>query len=138
MFCYVFPDYSCRATTHILGMGRGARVHGCLPPPRDLSFGWLPLVAVPADIVSTLAGGHSELMRHLWHVLFTASGNLRDGVDVGGFFFKGEPCAVLADEAALKAVFAVKGASGTLCCARCQNREKASQFHSWIFHHPHH
>ena len=99
-------------------------------PYRELSFGWLPLACVPADIVSNLAGGHSELMRHLWHVLFSGDMNLCSGVEFRSsstrFVFKGAPSAVLADEAALKQVYAVKGASGTLPCAACQNSKRAS------------
>lgn len=69
-------------------------------------------------------------MRHLWHVLFVGDMNLCSGVEFRNsstrFVFKGAPSAVLADEAALKQVYAVKGASGTLPCAACQNSKHAS------------
>ena len=107
----------------------------CLSWPayvRELSFGWLPLCVLPYESVTSLAGAHSELLRHIFHLLFTGEHNLRAGVvfrsPSAQFVFRGVPSAVLADEAALKQVYAVKGASGTLPCAACQNGRQASLF----------
>jgi hypothetical protein len=86
---------------------------------------WFFLTAIRSSVVTRMAGGMSELFRQLLP-LFAAQGrDLSKGLFLHSAEHQGllfaEPAIMISDESALKQAWAVKGASGTLCCMLCRN-----------------
>ena len=91
---------------------------------------WFIICAVRTDLVEGLPGKMSNLARTLLKtLLFTSTGhNLASGIFISLWGDSGPPRplfaklgVIIADEKALKELFAHKGASALKFCARCQN-----------------
>ena len=85
---------------------------------------WLLLGTLRSSVVKNVLGGISNVTRRLLRALFLGPQGLRDGGimlgDAQGLFFA-TFCRLLSDEAAGKAVWCVKGASGLRPCIDCEN-----------------
>ena len=86
-------------------------------------FGWFTLLLIKHDEAAALPGGMSQVMVAALKRLVSEEGALANGVFLPsiGKMFQARVKVVLGDEAALKATFQHKGASGIKPCFLCRN-----------------
>ena len=82
---------------------------------------WFLLCALKSQTVAKLRDGMSQLCRKAIESFFAQDGNLAHGIQIGQHFLCAKMKMVVSDEAALKAMFQHKGASGKLPCVLCRN-----------------
>lgn len=89
------------------------------------TYSWITIGVVKDSTLSLIEDGTSSLMRSLVKLLCAQGGLLQSGltfsVDGATWLLQIRQVALIADEAALKATFSNKGASGLRCCLLCQN-----------------
>ena len=88
---------------------------------------WFTVATIRSKFLETIPGGLSAVMKEfLKHVWLPETGNLATTglmvpVPGGRQWFRATFCGFCADEAALKTIYNVKGASGTRPCLLCKN-----------------
>lgn len=83
---------------------------------------WFTLACMRSHLVAKIAGGVSALSKQLVETFYNHPHDLRHGVLLrlpqGRRLFFGAVTTIVADEAALKAMLSIKGASGTVFCVQ--------------------
>ena len=87
---------------------------------------WFHVLSVRSSSVKRIKAGVSQIMSKILELFFRPGVDLRYGIqfEIPGnapSMFFARLGMIIADEAALKAVFSFKGASGTMMCFRCSN-----------------
>ena len=79
-------------------------------------YAWYTLLLLKHDGAASLPGGMSQVMRSVFHSLVAGSNAIGSGVYLQSIkkMFQAKPHLIIADEAALKATFGQKGASGLM------------------------